>query len=222
MAKHKKHFVVMGLGTFGGALAIRLTKNGCRVTGVDRDPVIVEALKDELYEAVIANVTDRAPVEQLGLPETDAVFISLGEDLSPSLLATLHAREAGARRIIVKGLTEEHGKILQSLGVERTVFPELEIARSLADRMTWPNVLDYVPIDPEYSVVEMTVPENIAGSTLQEADLRRLYNIWVIGIKDMLTGKFQMFPDPQFRFNPDQLLVIVGKQDDLKRFREVP
>ena len=113
------------------------------------------------------------------------------------------------------------GKLLRSLGVERVVFPEIEIARSLADQMTWPNVLDYVPIDPEYSVVEITVPDSLAGTTLFESDLRRRYNIWVIGIKDALTGKFQMFPDPEFRFTQDQLLVVVGKQDGLKNLREL-
>ncbi len=221
MAKPKRHFIVLGLGTFGGALALHLAENGCRVTGVDMDQTLVEALKDKLYEAVIANATERSAVEQLGMAEADAVFISLGEELSLSLLATLHAKEAGARRIIVKGLSDEHGKILRSLGVERVVFPEIEIARSLADQMTWPNVLDYVPIDPEHSVVEITLPESLAGTTLMEADLRRRFNIWVVGVKDVLSGKFQMFPDADFRFNEDQLLVMIGKQEDLNRFREL-
>jgi hypothetical protein len=30
-----------------------------------------------------------------------------------------------------------------------------------------------------------------------------------------------MLPGPDFRFNPDQMLVLVGKQDDLMRFREL-
>jgi trk system potassium uptake protein TrkA len=221
MPAPKRHFIVLGLGTFGGALATRLAENGCRVTGVDVNPALVESLKDKLYEAVIANATERSVVDQLGIAEADAVFISLGEELSPSLLATLHVKEAGAKRIIVKGLTDEHGKILRSLGVERVVFPEIEIARSLADQMTWPNVLDYVPIDPEHSVVEITVPDSISGTTLMEADLRRRFNIWVIGVKDALTGKFHMLPGSDFRFTPDQMLVLMGKQDDLNRFREL-
>lgn len=220
MANPKRHFFVLGLGTFGGALAVRLAENGCRVTGVDVNQGLVESLKEKLYEAVIANVGDRSAIEQLGLAAADAVFISLGEDLAPSLLATLHAKEAGAKRIIVKGLTGEHGKILQALGVERVVFPEIEIARTLADQMTWPNVLDYVPIDPEHSVVEMIVPESLLGESLLEADLRRRFNVWVIGIKDALTGKFHMLPGPDFRFNDDQMLVLVGKKNDLNRLRE--
>ncbi len=181
----------------------------------------VDSLKTALYESVIADATQRSVIEQLALDSVNAVFISLGEGLAPSLLAALHAKECGAKRIIVKGMSNDHGKILTSMGVERVVFPETEMARNLADRITWPNVLDYIPIDPDYSVVEITVPSSLSGKTLLDADLRRCYHIWVIAIKDALTGKLLMFPDAEFRLTDDQLLVAVGKQHELNRFREL-
>lgn len=219
----KKRFVVLGLGSFGTALARRLSQNGCRVTGVDADRERVEALKQILYEAVIADVTERSALAELSLDQTHTVFISLGEkeNISPSVLATLHARELGAKRIIVKGLNQDHGKILRALGVERVVFPEEEIAAELADRIIWPNVLDFVPIDPEYSFVEIAVPDSLMGQTLQESNLRRDFNVWVIGVKDVLTGKLSLFPDGSFRLGEDQLLVVVAKQEDLVRLRDI-
>jgi trk system potassium uptake protein TrkA len=219
----KKHFVVLGLGSFGSALATRLCDNGCRVTGVDADEERVDCLKDKLYEAVIADVTERRALEQLALPDCDAVFISLGENqnMTPSILSALHCRELGAKRVIVKGLSADHGKILKNLGVERVVFPEIEIATELADRITWPNVLDFMPIDPEYSFVEMAIPDSLVGKTLRETDLRRLYNVWVIGVKDAMTGRLELLPEAEYRFSADQLLVVVAKQDDINRLREV-
>jgi trk system potassium uptake protein TrkA len=159
----------------------------------------------------------------LDLAECDAVFISLGENqnMTPSILSALHCRELGARRVIVKGLSEDHGKILRNLGVERVVFPEIEIATELADRMTWPNVLDFMPIDPEYSFVEMAIPESLVGKTLRETDLRRLYNVWVIGVKDAMTGRLELLPEAEYRLGADQLLVVVAKQDAINRLREV-
>ncbi|MEO8166452.1 MAG: NAD(P)-binding protein, partial [Betaproteobacteria bacterium] len=77
-----KKFIVLGLGSFGSALARRLTKNGRQVMGVDSDRERVDQLKDELYETVIADVTDRGSLEELGLKDAAAVFISLGEDIS--------------------------------------------------------------------------------------------------------------------------------------------
>lgn len=222
MAK-KKHFVVLGLGTFGSALARRLSENGCRVTGVDADEERVDLMKDVLYEAVIADVTERRALAELSLRDADAVFISLGENqnMTPSILSALHVRELGSRRVFVKGLSQEHGKILRMLGVERVVFPETEIAIELADRITWPNVLDFMPIGADHSFVEFAVPESLVGHSLREADLRRLYNVWVIGIKDALSGQLELFPNPDYRFGADQLLVVVGKQDDLNRLRDV-
>lgn len=133
LAVNKKRFVVLGLGSFGEILARRLCKNGCRVTGVDADAAKVNLLKEELYEAIVADVTERTALEHLNLRDADTVFISLGErnEMSPSLLATLHTKELGAKRIVVKGLSYDHAKILRSLGVERVVFPETENSASV-------------------------------------------------------------------------------------------
>lgn len=216
-----KHFVVIGLGAFGTALAQRLTKNGCRVTGMDHRSDRVEALKDDLYEAVIGDATERDAVEHLPLKDAGAVFISMGTDITPSLLAVLHAKELGARRIIVKGITNEHGKLLKYLGVERVIFPKTEIAEGLADRMTWPNVIDYLPIDHDYSIVEIVVPDSFVGKTLQQVNVRRKYGVWIVGVKDALNGSLEMFPDGAFTLGVDQILLAIGKQDELNRLRDL-
>ncbi len=149
------------------------------------------------------------------------MIVSLGEDITRSLLATLHAKELGARHIVVKGVTPEHGKLLKSLGVERVVFPEIEIAQQLADRLTWPSVIDFLPIDSDYSFVEVAMPDILLGKKLMDTDLKKKFGLWVIGIKDVLTGKLTMFPDGDFKFSEDQMLLLVGKEKDLRKFREV-
>ncbi len=216
-----KRFVVIGLGTFGAALARKLKSNGIRVTGIDGDAEAVEALQEHLFEAVIGDATDRSSLETLSLETAEGVVISLGEDISRSLLATLHAKELGAKHVVVKGVTAEHGKLLKSLGVERVVFPEIEIAQQLADRLTWPSVIDFLPIDTDYSFVEVAMPESMLGKKLMDTDLKKKYGLWVIGVKDALTGKLTMFPDGDFKFSDDQMILLVGKEKDLRRFREM-
>ncbi|MEW4455500.1 TrkA family potassium uptake protein [Bremerella sp. JC817] len=214
-----KHFYILGLGSFGGALAKQLHKNGCRVTGVDSSRERVEEIKDDLYEAIIADATDYDTLQHLSLKDANGVFISMGEDISPSLLATLHAKELGAKRIIVKGVSHDHGKLLKSLGVERVIFPEAEIAATLADRMTWPNIIDFLPIDPEYSFMEVAVPDGMIGKSLMQLNLRQQYGVWVVGVKDPMTGKLEMFPDGGYSLGVDQLLLVVGKQSSLEQLR---
>jgi trk system potassium uptake protein len=215
-----KRFVVIGLGSFGSALAKQLHKNGMRVTGIDGDAETVEDMQDHLFEAIIGDATDRGALAALSLNQADGVIISLGEDITRSLLATLHARELGAKHVIVKGVTIEHGKLLQSLGVERVVFPETELAVQLGDRLTWPNVIDFLAIDSDYSFVEIAMPQSMAGKKLTETDIKKRFGLWVVGVKDVLSGKLTMFPDGEFRLSDDQMLLLVGKDTDLRRFQD--
>jgi trk system potassium uptake protein TrkA len=213
---------MLGMGTFGTALARKLAANGCQVIGVDSRRERLEAVKHEIHECVIGDCTDREVLEHLPLRDASAVFISLGETISLSLLATLHVKELGARQVIVKGVTKDHGKILEHLGVDRVVFPEEEVARQLADKMTWPNVLDFLPIDPDYSVAEVAMPGSLSGKTLAEANLRTVIGVHVMGIKDVLTGKFEMFPDGRRKLLEDQVLLVVGRADELQALRDLP
>jgi trk system potassium uptake protein TrkA len=216
-----KRFMVIGLGSFGTALAARLARNGGRVTGIDADRMRVEALKEILYEAIIADATDREALQHLPVSAVEAVFISLGEDITRSILAALHCLDLNARNVIVKGVTREHGKILRKMGVDRVIFPETEIAEQLADRMTWPNVIDFLPIGEDYNFVEVAAPDSLHGKTLQEINLRRRFGVWVVGVKDAMTGKLEMFPDGLYRFGIDQILLVVGKAADVARLKEL-
>jgi trk system potassium uptake protein TrkA len=222
MAQSVKKFIMLGMGSFGTALATKLAANGCRVTGIDGRPERLEAVKNLIHEAVIGDATDREVLESLPIRDATAVFISLGENISQSLLATLHVKELGARNVIVKGVTKEHGKILEHLGVDRVVFPEEEVARELADRMTWPNVLDYLPIDPDYSVAEVAMPSSLSGRTLAEANLRSRIGVHVMGLKDVMKGKFEMFPDGKTKLLEDQVLLVVGRESEIAALRELP
>lgn len=217
----KKKFIMLGMGSFGAALAKRLAENGCHVTGVDQRRDRLELLKNDITEAVIGDATDREVLENLPIRDATTVFISLGETIARSLLATLHVKELGARNVIVKGVTQEHGKILKHLGADRVVFPEEEVARELADRETWPNVLDYLPIDPEYSVAEITVPASLSGKTLAEANLRSRIGVHVMGIKDPMSTKLTMFPDGRTMLLDEQALLVVGRENELAALREM-
>jgi trk system potassium uptake protein TrkA len=216
-----KHFVVIGLGTFGGALSTRLAKNGCRVTGVDTDKERVEAHKDVLYEAIIGDATSRETIAQLPIKTANAVYIGMGEDITLSLLATLHVKQEHARHVIVKGVTPEHGAILESLGVDRVVFPEIEIAESLADRAAWPNVVDFLPIGEDYVFIEVAVPDTLAGKSLLDLRLRQRYDVWVVGVKNALSGQLKMFPDGNYILHPDEMLLIVGNEKDVARMQRL-
>jgi trk system potassium uptake protein TrkA len=219
--KHNKHFLILGLDAFGTALARRLAGNGCRVTGVDRCEPHVEQLKDELYEALVGDVADRETLEELHPEYATCVIISLGKNIEASLLATLHAKELKAQRILAKAVSQDHGKLLQKLEVDRIVFPENEIATHVADRLTWPNMLDFLPLGSNYQVVEMAVPQSLVGQTLGEADIRRKHHVAILAIKDAGSDQPDVIPLSEHKFVAGQVLLVIGQAEDVNRFREL-
>jgi trk system potassium uptake protein TrkA len=217
-----RHVIVLGLGTFGAAIARRLTENGCRVTGVDSHEERVAELQDVLFAALVADVTDRRTLEQLPIEKADAVVLSLGEDFARSILASLHLLELRARRIVAKVVSPEHEKILKKLGVHDTIFPEVEIARQWADRLTWPNILEELALGAGQIMAQMSVPGSLCGKTIREANLRAKHGITVLGLKNTVTDtEFVFNPPPDTVLNEDQILLVVGQRDNIERFREM-
>lgn len=216
------HVIVLGLGTFGAAVARRLAHNKVRVTGVDQDEERVAELQDVLFEALVADVTDPRTIEQLPIDKVDAVVVSLGEDFARSILACLHVLEHKPRRVIAKVVTTDHAKILSKLGVSDLVFPEVEIAEQWADRITWPNVLLRLMTETQQEICELSVPDSLVGKTLREADLRRKYGLLVIGIKNTRADtQYRFSPDPDTVLSDEDVLLVVGDPEGLARFREL-
>ena len=88
--------------------------------------------------------------------------------------------------------------------------------------MVWPNIVDFLPIDPEYSFVEIAVPDVWVGKTLLELDLRRKHALWdSVGVKDAMTEHLEMFPGGDYQIGVDQLLLVIGKQDKLAAIRDL-
>jgi len=135
LAEKHSRFVVIGLGRFGAALAQRLAKNGHRVTGVDIDEEAVQAVEDCLANALVADGADEEVLKALDLPNTTAVFISLGDHANRSIVATMFALEIGAPRVMVKGIDALHAKILRKLGKVEVFFAEEAMARYIADHV---------------------------------------------------------------------------------------
>lgn len=179
----KRSFAVIGLGRFGAAMATTLAELGHDVIGVDGSADRVRALADTLTLAVELDATDEKALLGAGIKDVDVAVVSIGENIESSLLVVTLLREIGIRNIIAKAVTPLHGRILEKLGVTRVVFPERETAIRLAHSLVIPNVLDYIELSGEFSIVDIPAPPDFAGKTLKEIGLRSRFGLTTIAIK---------------------------------------
>ena len=149
-----------------------------------------------------------------------AVVLSLGEPLDASLLAVLHLRDLKVRAIYAKALSEDHQRLLQHLGVDEVVFPELDTARRTAHALANPGFLDALHLGIDVSMAEVAPRAEMIGKTLGELALRQRYQINVVALRDTLQDETYLSPDPNRRITDSDVLVVIGKVENIERFVE--
>jgi len=212
-------YVVIGLGNFGFNAAVSLAGKGHEVLAIDSDPKRIDKIKELVTEAVIADAKDKNVLKEFIQPGVDAVIVNLGDTIESSALTILYLRELGINYIIAKAVEEIHGTILGRLGATEIINPEKDSALRLAERLSKPNLLEHIPLEQDYNIVEIAVPDALAGKTLKELQFRNKYHIEVIAVRDVLQNKFTMIPDSDFKLHPDSVMIVLGKSKDIEKFK---
>ena len=179
----RRQFGVIGLGRFGSAMAMTLTELGHDVIGVDGDEGRVQELADVISHALQLDATDEKALRSAGIQDVDVAVVSIGENIESSLLVVMQLRELGIKTIVAKAVTPLHARILEKIGVSRVIFPEREMAIRVAHSLVMPNVIDYIELSRDFSIVEVSAPDGFVGRTLKELELRPKLGLTLIAIK---------------------------------------
>jgi trk system potassium uptake protein TrkA len=215
----RRTFAVIGLGRFGAAMATTLAELGHDVIGIDGDEQKVGAVADIVSMAVQLDATDERALRAAGIQDVDIAVVSIGEKIEASLLVVTVIKELGIKNIVAKAVTPLHGRILEKLGVTRVVFPEREMAVRLAHSLVIPNVLDYIELSGDYSIVEVPAPADFFGKTLREIGLRARFGLTTIAIKrGSRTGHgafTNVAPGPDDVVEDGDILALLGSNERL-------
>ena len=181
----KKQFAVFGLGSFGESIALELQKLGCEVVAVDKDMERVNGIADSVSYAMQADIGDPEFIRSLGTRNLDAVVIAEAESLEASIMAALECKEIGVPNVIAKAKNNRHATVLKKIA-----------------------------LSPAYSIVETPMPAKWSGKTLKELDVRRNYEVNVVGIKS--GAHVEVNPDPLEVLRKDMVLILVGSNTALE------
>lgn len=214
-----KRFAVIGLGKFGFHTARALYEDGNEVMAIDADKSRVQAIDPHSTEAVVLDATNRDALKSLGLENTDGVVVSTGTKISTSIMICLYLKEIGVRKILAKAMDEDHGKILKLVGATEIIHPERDMAQRVARGLSRPNILDFIPLADDYDLLQVGPPREFIGKNLKDLNLRARYNVHIIAIKELVPENFLLVPPANFVIKDSDILIMLGKTEDIKGIR---
>lgn len=213
----RKQFLVIGAGRFGRGVALRLRELGHEVVVVDRDEHAIDTVINHVTHALVADVTDEAVIRKLGVNDFDHVIVAIGENLEANILATVSAKEAGAKHITSKAASDVAKRVLLRVGADDVIQPEHDTGVRLAMQLTTPSIVDAFNLGDRYSVVEVDVRHKLTGP-LHRLNLTNRFGVQIIAVNR--GGELTVTPSADFELAAGDMIVVVGENQAVERLRE--
>ncbi|TXL67548.1 TrkA family potassium uptake protein [Cerasibacillus terrae] len=214
----KREFAVIGLGRFGGSICYELSKEGMDVLAIDISEEKVNEFKNIASHAVIADTTDEATLKELGINNFDHVIVSIGDNIQASILTTVILTDLGVKKITVKANNDYHGKILDKIGAHHVVHPERDMGKRIAHSIISNNILDYLELSDDHSIVEVKTSDKMIGKSLVDLDIRANYGCNVVAIRQ--GNDINVSPMADELLQENDILIVIGADHDISKFEK--
>lgn len=214
----RKTIGIIGLGRFGGTLAKQVAALGHEVVGIDIEETLVQKLASYLTHSIVADFSDEDTIRQLNLQELDVVVIAIGDNLKAKLLSAMVLKELHTPYIVAKASTTMESKLLERVGADLIIFPEMDMAERVAQMLTRENIVDYFQLSQDIGLVEMGIPQFMVGHTLVELDIRKHYNVNIVAVKR--DKNVIAPPNPNNPLQDDDMLIVIGRNEDITKLSQ--
>ena len=210
-----KSILLIGLGRFGRHIAKKLYEMDHQVMAVDSNEERVHEVLPYVTNAQIGDSTSEEFLESLGIRNYDACIVAIGDNFQNSLETAYLLKDLGAKKVIARAARGVQEKFLLRNGADEVVYPEKQLAAWTAIRCTSDHVLDYIQLDGEHGIFEISIPEEWCGKTIVQLELRQKYGINVLGIRD--EGRVDMNITPDLVMKKDESIFVLGKQKAIQK-----
>ena len=214
-----KSYVVIGLGRFGSSLAKNLCQLGAEVLAMDVRADLVQQIANDVTHAVVGDGQDKEVLRALGVRNFDCAIIAIGDNLAASVLTVMNLKELGVPYLVCKAHDATYSRVLEKLGVDRVVIPEMEQAQRLARILHSHNVLDYIELSQDYGILEVPAPKSWLGKCINELNVRAKLGVNIIAVEN--GDKTNVSPTADYRIQEGDVMVVLGDNYALSRVQKL-
>lgn len=210
-----KSILLIGLGRFGRHIAIKLDELHHQVMAVDKEDTRVDAVLPFVTNAQIGDATNEDFLSSLGVGNFDVCIVAIGDNFQNSLEVTSLLKELGARMVVSRAARDVHAKFLLRNGADEIVYPERQVADMVAIRYSADHIFDYIELDEEHAIFEISIPEEWIGKTIGQLDIRKKYNINIMALKTNDIMNLKISSDTQLL--KDSTMLVLGETKHIQK-----
>ena len=205
----KASIVVIGLGRFGAAAARELEQLGHEVLAIDRDEAVVNDIAPDVTHAMQLDASDEGALRSVGAGEFEFAIVAISGAPEASIFATMALKNLGVGHVIAKAASTLHGAILERVGADRVVYPEIEMGTRVAHSLAIPEVIDYLDVAPRFGIVKVRPPASYVGRSLKDIDLPGRLQVTPIALRRGAEVTFNPHRDTVIAAG-DELILMAG------------
>ena len=210
-----KSILLIGLGRFGRHIAKKLDELHHQVMAVDKEDTRVDAVLPFVTNAQIGDATNEDFLSSLGVGNFDVCIVAIGDSFQNSLEVTSLLKELGARMVVSRAARDVHAKFLLRNGADEIVYPERQLADWVAIRYSADHILDYIELDEEHAIFEISIPEEWLGKTIGQLDIRKKYDINIMALKTNDIMNLEISSDTQLL--KDSTMLVLGETKHIQK-----
>ena len=210
-----KSILLIGLGRFGRHIAMKLDELHHQVMAVDKEDTRVDAVLPFVTNAQIGDATNEDFLSSLGVGNFDVCIVAIGDNFQNSLEVTSLLKELGARMVVSRAARDVHAKFLLRNGADEIVYPERQLADWVAIRYSADHILDYIELDEEHAIFEISIPEEWLGKTIGQLDIRKKYDINIMALKTNDIMNLKISSDTQLL--KDSTMLVLGETKHIQK-----
>ena len=222
----KNHYIICGYGRIGRIICKELIRHSISLVVIEKKELQQELEQDNILY-IINDATREDTLIEAGVEKAKGLVSVLSSD-PENVYVSLTARSLNPDLFILsraEHLTSE-AKLLAA-GANKVILPYSIGARRMAQAILRPAVSDFIESTIHDYSFELNIEEIMVGEdshlnsfTLVDSGIRQEMDIIIIGIKQK-DGKMLFNPSSQTKIQSGDILIAMGKYNDLERLRKV-
>jgi voltage-gated potassium channel len=227
LEKLRNHFIVCGYGKIGRLVVQGLDREGAKFCVIEQDPGLAEDFRETGIIFITGDATEESVLQHAGIERARGIIGLLPTD-ADNLYLCVTAREMKRNlKIIVRASEEKAERRLRRGGADIVLSTSMVMGGRLVQAAVNPTAMEFMdllthleelaPLDLGENYVGPGSP--FCGKSIREADIRARFGVIVVAVKR--AGQEMIFnPDASEILNDGDILVLLGKKEDLQKLRE--